>query len=155
LPYYASAVEDGIEGGFEWSVAPFPYTGDEPVQNIYGASTSVVKTDPQTQLASWLFLKYWASAENSAKWVEASNYFPPRASVAAELDDYFVENEAFGVAFDLLQYGKAEAPIAGYDNVRDLVSEAFSSIVFNGADPASTLADLEAQANQIMEESAP
>jgi multiple sugar transport system substrate-binding protein len=155
LPYYASAVDDGETGGFEWSVGPFPYTGDEPVQNIYGASTSIVKTDPQTQLASWLFLKFWASTENSARWVQASDYFPARASVAAELSDYMAENEAFGTAFDLLQYGKAEAPIAGYDNVRDLVSEAFSAIVFDGADPASTLADLDAQANQIMEESAP
>jgi multiple sugar transport system substrate-binding protein len=155
LPYYVSAVNDGETGGFEWSVAPVPYTGENPVQNIYGASTSIVKTDPQTQLASWLFLKFWSSAENQAKWVQASDYFPSRASVAAELSDYMVENAAFGTAFDLLQYGKAEVPVAGYDNVRDIIAETFIAIVFDGADVQESLDALNAQANEIMEESAP
>ncbi len=141
LPFYASAVDDGEVGEFEWGVAPIPYTGDTPVQNIYGASTSIVRTDPQTQLASWLFLKHWSSAENQAKWVQASDYFPARNSVAEGLSDYITANEAFGTAFSLLQYGKAEAPVAGYDNIRDLVAEAFNAIVFDGADIESTLAE--------------
>ena len=155
LPYYISAVDDGEVGGFAWSVAPFPYTGAEPVQNIYGGSVSVVKTDPATQLAAWLFLQHWTSAANQATWAEASNYFPARQSVAAGMSDYMVENEAYGTAFDLLQYGKAEAPVAGYDNVRDAVEQAFINIVFGGADAATTLADLELEANEVLAESAP
>lgn len=155
LPYYASAVNDGETGGFEWSVAAFPHTTAEPVQNIYGASTSIVKTDPQSQLASWLFLKFMSTPENAAAWVQASDYFPSRASVAAELSDYMAENAAFGTGFDLLQYGKAEAPVAGYDPIRNEVSEAMIAIVFDGADVVETLAALEVTANQIMEESAP
>ncbi|PIE82417.1 MAG: hypothetical protein CSA11_00555, partial [Chloroflexi bacterium] len=141
-------------GGFNWSVAPIPYSGSEPVQNIYGASTSIVQTDPVGQLASWLFLKYWAQPENQVAWSQSSNYFPARASVADAMGDYMAENEAFGTAFNLLQYGKAEAPVAGYDNVRDEVEEAFSAIA-DGADIESTLAALETRANEIMEESAP
>ncbi len=155
LPYYASAVNDGDTGGFEWSVTAFPHTTPDPVQNIYGASTSIVKTDPQSQLASWLFLKFLSSPENAAKWVPASDYFPARISVAAQLSDYMAENAAFGTAFDLLQYGKAEAPVAGYDPIRNEVSEAMIAMVFDGADVAETLAALEVTANQIMEESAP
>lgn len=155
LPYYTSAVNDGETGGFEWSVAAFPHTTADPVQNIYGASTSIVKTDPQSQLASWLFLKFLSSPENAANWVPASDYFPARASVAADLSDYIAGNEAFGTAFDLLQYGKAEAPVAGYDPIRNEVSEAMNAMIFDGADVAETLAALEVTANQIMEESAP
>ena len=155
LPFYASAVNDGETGGFAWSVAPVPYTGDNPVQNIYGASTSVTKTDPATQLASWLFLKYWTSPEAQAEWAKASNYFPTRASVAENMSDYFAENEAYATAFDLLQYGKSEPPVAGYDNIRDIAEQTFIDIVFNGADPETALAELDAQANAIQEESAP
>ncbi len=155
LPYYASAVNDGETGGFEWSVAAFPHTTAEPVQNIYGASTSIVKTDPQSQLASWIFLKFLSTPENAAKWVPASDYFPARASVAAQLSDYMTENAAFGTAFDLLQYGKAEAPVAGYDPIRDDVSQAFAAIVFDGADVESTLAALEETANEKMADAAP
>ena len=155
LPYYSSAVADGEVGGFEWTVAPIPYTGADPVQNIYGGSVSIVKTDPATQLASWLFLKYWTEAENQATWAVASNYFPARQSVAENMSDYMAENEAYGKAFTYLPYGKAEAPVAGYDNVRDAVEQAFIDIVFGGADAATTLADLEMEANDIMAESAP
>ncbi len=155
LPFYVGAVDDGEAGGFEWTVSPIPYTGSEPVQNIYGASTSIVRTDPQTQLASWLFLKYWAEPENQAIWAQSSNYFPARASVIDNLSEYMAENEAYGKSFEWLQYGKAEAPVAGYDNVRDVVEEAAIAIIFDGADVESTLADLEVQANDILEESAP
>jgi multiple sugar transport system substrate-binding protein/sn-glycerol 3-phosphate transport system substrate-binding protein len=155
LPFYADAVNDGEVGSFAWTVAPLPYTGNVPVQNIYGASVSIIRTDPQTQLASWLFLKFWSSPENQAKWTQASNYFPVRASAIAELSDYMSENTTFGTAFDLLQYSKAEAPVAGYDNIRNIVNETMIAIVFDGADVTESLAALETQANKIMAESAP
>ncbi|MCP4417678.1 MAG: extracellular solute-binding protein, partial [Chloroflexi bacterium] len=155
LPYYASAVDDGEIGGFAWSVAPIPYTGAEPVQNTYGGNVSIGKTDPQTQLASWIFLKYWFESANQASWVEASNYFPARNSVAANLSSYMAENAAYGTAFDLLQYGKSEPQVTSYDNVRDAAEQAFIDIVFSGADAETTLANLEANANQIMADAAP
>ncbi len=155
LPFVKSGVNDGEVGGFNWSVAAIPHTTPDPVQNIYGASISIPKTTPEQQLAAWLFLKYWTSPEPQAQWAEASNYFPARRSVAEGMSDYFAENEAYKTAFDLLQYGKTEAPIAGYDNVRDAVEEAFIDIVFNGADIQSTLDALTEQANEIQADSAP
>lgn len=154
LPFYRSAVEEGEAGGFEWSVAPIPYTGDAPTQNIYGASVSIPRTDPQTQLAAWLFIRYYTSPEIQARWVRASNYFPVRESVAAGLDEYFAENPAYETAFELLKYGKTEPPVAGYDNVRDVAEEAFNRILA-GEDADAVLADLDMQANQILEEAAP
>ena len=46
-------------------------------------------------------------------------------------------------------------PVAGYDNIRDIAEQTFIDIVFNGADPETALAELDAQANAIQEESAP
>lgn len=155
IPFYASAVNDGETGGFEWSVSAIPYTTDNPVQNIYGASISIPKTTPEQQLAAWLFLKYWTEPEQQARWSRASNYFPVRNSVADGLDEYFEENPAFEAAFQLLPFTKAEPPIAGYDNVRDVVEEAFINIIFNGADAESSLAELDVTANQIQADSAP
>ncbi|MFQ5400461.1 MAG: extracellular solute-binding protein [Anaerolineae bacterium] len=154
LPFYKSAVDGGEAGGFNWSVAPIPYTAETPVQNIYGASVSIPKTDPQTQLAAWLFLKYYTSPEIQARWAKASNYFPVRESVAEGLSDYFNENPAYQTAFDLLQYGKTEAPVAGYDLVRDEARAAFNRIL-TGEDAATVLAELDAAANAILAEAAP
>ncbi|MCO5198143.1 MAG: extracellular solute-binding protein [Anaerolineae bacterium] len=155
LPFVRSAVDDGATGGFNWSIAPIPYTTAEPVMNIYGASVSVPKTTPEQQLAAWLFLKYYTSSDIQARWAEASNYFPVRASVVEGLSDYIAENPAYEAGFELLKYAKAEPPVAGYDNVRDEASQAMSAIVFEGADIEETLANLDATANQLLADSAP
>lgn len=154
LPFYASAVNDGETGGFSWSVAPIPYTTDEPVMNIYGASVSIPQTDPKTQLAAWLFLRYYTSPDVQASWAVASNYFPVRESVADGLGDYFGENPAYEAAFNLLPFSKAEPPVAGYDNIRDAAEQAFIRVL-DGEDPATVLAELDEEANSILAEAAP
>ena len=151
LPYYKSAVEEGAN--FNWSVAPIPHTTDDPVQNIYGASISMPKHEPERELAAWLFLKYYTSPEVQAKWAQASNYFPVRASVAEKLQEsgYFDENPAYAKAFDLLQYGHTEPPVPGYDFVRDMVGEAMAAIA-DGADVQATLDQLTEDANANLAE---
>ncbi len=165
LPFYKSAVDEGEAGGFNWSVAAIPHTTEDPVMDIYGASVSIPRTDPATQLAAWLFLKYYTSPEIQARWARASNYFPVRRSVAEGLDDYFAENPAYEEAFKLLPYAKSEPPVAGYDNVRDAAEAAFNRILsgedvngdgaFDMADVEMILAELDAQANEILAEAAP
>ncbi|MEZ4632034.1 MAG: extracellular solute-binding protein [Deinococcales bacterium] len=148
LPFYRSAVESGAQ--FNWSVAPLPHVGEDPVMNIYGASVSMPDTgDLAKQVAAWLFVKYYTSAEVQAKWVRASNYFPVRKSVADDLGDYFEADPAYAAAFALLDYSKAEPPMPGYDFVRDLVSEAMAAII-DGDDVKSTLDNLTQESNDIL-----
>jgi len=149
LPYYQSTVEEGAN--FAWSVAAIPHTTPEPVMNIYGASVSIPKTTPEAELATWLFVKYYTSAEVQAKWATVSGYFPVRASVAAGMTDYFAANPAFKTAFDMLQYGAFEPPVPGYDFARDMVEEAMAAIA-DGADVASTLAATNVDANASLAE---
>jgi multiple sugar transport system substrate-binding protein len=154
LPFYAAAVNEGATGGFEWSVAAIPHTTSDPVMNIYGASVSIPRTDAQTQLAAWLFVRYYTSSEVQADWARASNYFPVRASVADGLDEYFAEDPAYEAAFRLLPYSKREAPVAGYDNIRDVMTGAFEEILAGG-DIDTVLANAEVEANRILAEAAP
>ena len=150
LPFYQSAVDAG--SGHAWSVAAIPHTTEDPVMNIYGASVSIpAGHSAEETLASWLFLKYYTGTEAQAKWAIASQYFPVRQSVAAELGDFFAELPAFGTAFELLPYGHSEPPVPGYDFVRDIVTAAMADIA-NGADVASTLADVTEEANEILAE---
>lgn len=147
LPFYKSAVESG--SNHKWSVAPLPHTTPEPVQNIYGASISMPKTTPEAELAAWLFLKFFTSAEKQAEWAKASGYFPVRASVAENMSDFFAENEAFKTAFDMLKYGVFEPPVPGYDPVRLKINEAMA-VISTGGDVAATLAGLNKEANGIL-----
>jgi len=144
--YYQRDIDEGAQ--FNWSVAPIPYTSEQPVMNLYGTSISLPVADPEAQLASWLFLKYFTSSEVQNTWAQASNYFPVRASVADGLTEsgYFAANPAYASAFDLLQYGTSEPPVPGYDFVRGMVEEAMAAIV-DGADIQSTLDQLTEDAN--------
>jgi multiple sugar transport system substrate-binding protein len=159
LPYYASAIESS-DRPFEWGVAPFPTVSasDQAVQNVYGASLSVtnIGSTPEEQLASWLFIKFLTGKSQQAVWVRESNYFPVRASVADDLDDYFGENPQFKLAFDILTSSEltAEPPYAGYDEVRDVVSSTFNAIL-DGADIESALADLDEEAEFVYEDAKP
>jgi ABC-type glycerol-3-phosphate transport system substrate-binding protein len=116
----------------------------------------MLKSTPEKQLASWLFLKWLTGPEQQARWVEATNYFPVRKSTTASLGDYMAKNPNYKVAFDLLQnsIAKAEPPFAGYDEVRDIVEAGFNKIL-DGADIAATLRDIEDEANRVHLEAAP
>ena len=157
LPYYAKAVAEGEQGEFEWSVAPLPYKdgGDVPVQNVYGAPIAVPKTTPEQELAGWLFLKWFTSSENNARWAKISNYFPVRASAAEGMADYFAENPTFKTAFDMLQYGTFEAQwCACYEDVRRKMENSYN-LILEGQDIDATLAQLQADANTSLAENAP
>ncbi len=151
LPFYGAAVEAGAN--FNWSVAPVPYVGENPVQNIYGASVSITRSTPEAELATWLFVKYYTSAEVQARWAVASNYFPVRSSSAESLADYMMENEAFTTAFELLPFTKAEPTVPGYDPVRAEMQSALESII-SGIDTRpiqEILDDLNEFANEELE----
>jgi multiple sugar transport system substrate-binding protein len=149
LPFYQQAADAGEAGTFEWSVAPPPHTG-RPAVNVYGASVSVPLTTPERQLAAWLFVRWFTEPAQQAEWVGISNYFPVRYSVADSLGDFFAKDPRFADAFGILQTSdtKAEPPFLGYSDVRDMVNAAYNAII-DGADIDETLADLNAEANEI------
>ena len=130
---------------FEWSVAAIPHTTPDPVQNVYGASVSIPKSTPERELAAWLFVKYYTSADVNAEWAKASGYFPVKQSVAAKFQDVFDANPAYKTAFDLLKFGKFEPPVPGYDFVRDNVIEPVMTNIVD--DPTADVKALLDQAN--------
>ncbi len=154
LPYYGDAVEaDGTP--FEWSVAAIPHTTPDPVMNIYGASVSIPKSTPERELAAWMFVKYYTSAEVNAAWAKASGYFPVKASVADEVTAEFAGNkDAYGTAIALLPYGVFEPPVPGYDFVRDNVIEVVMTSIVDDVttDVKALLDEANVAANDILAE---
>ena len=156
IPFYDDAVKKGKDGAFDWSVAAIPYTTAKPVVDVYGASVSIPKTTAERQLGAWLFTKWFSEPAQQYRWLELSNYFPVRKSVAASMGDYLKKNPKFKDAWDLLNASTttAEPPFAGYDLVRDAASQAFTAIL-DGADVTKTLSDLDVKANKIHKEASP
>jgi multiple sugar transport system substrate-binding protein len=108
-------------------------------------------TNPETQLAAWVFVKWFTSAEIQAEWVRISNYFPTRADAAEYLTDYLEENPQWATAMGLLPYSAYEPQLISYQSVRDAAQAAFNEIM-QGADIQATLDALTDEANALQEE---
>ena len=155
MPYYKGDVntvaeENGTEPD-EWSVAALPHTTADPVQNIYGGDVMIPATNAETQLAAWIFVKYYTSPAVQADWVKASNYFPTRAATSDFLGDYMSENPRWANAVELLPYGTYEPQLISYQGVRDAADQAFNAIL-QGADIQETLDNLTTEANELQAE---
>ena len=148
LPFVTSAVEDGLD--FTWTVTYPPNELEEPIVNVYGASVSLCKTTPQQQLAAWLFVKWFTEPAQQARWVRASNYFPVRRSTASELDEYLEKNARYKAAYELLDFGKSEPTLSGYQQVRRVLQEAMVEII-EGGDMDRVLADVQQDANRTIQ----
>lgn len=151
LPYYEKEVNNS--GRFRWGVTALPHTTADPVLNVYGPSFSLPRTAPERELAAWLFVRYFTSPAVQARWAQASDYFPVRASAAESMAAHFSANPPYQAAFDMLKWGKAEPPTPGYDAVRTKVREALIAMLRAPyADVQSTLEQLNTEANTILAE---
>ncbi|MDP6982402.1 MAG: ABC transporter substrate-binding protein [Candidatus Latescibacteria bacterium] len=149
LPYVQSAIDAGP--GFDWKVAAPPRTVSKPVVNFYGASVSVGVTSPERQLAAWIFLKWFTEPAQQAHWVKASNYFPARKSTGELLTTYIQDNPRYGIVYELLEFGKPEPSVSGYEPVRRLVAQAVIKVM-QGGDMDAALAQLQAEASATLED---
>lgn len=158
LPFVQDAVAKGAN--FKWSIAMLPNSG-KPAVNLYGASVSVYKTTPEQELATWLVIKFLGEKTQTTKWAISTGYLPVRASAKDDVlkgltwpDDV---KAAYTKMFDWFQYAKVEAPVGGYDPVRDLITKEMMPKVI--ADPkldvAALVKNIVTQSNTILKEYAP
>lgn len=149
LPYYRGAVDDS--GTFEWAVASPPTALGHPVVDVYGPSATIFKKTPERELAAWLFLNYWSEPDRVAEWAKIANYFPIRRSAIESeiMQEYIAENPNYQTAFDLLSYGRVEPNVAGWQAVRDLLSDAMKEAI-EGGDPTTILDAKAAEAADIL-----
>jgi multiple sugar transport system substrate-binding protein/sn-glycerol 3-phosphate transport system substrate-binding protein len=153
LPDYRSAVVDGA--GFDWSISLLPTALGTPRPAIYGPSLSIFETEPERQLAAWLFVKWFTQPEQQAHWARMSSDFPVRAAAAELMEEYFTEHPAYEKAFGFLAYEPATMPaVAGYELCRDEINQMLAGVA-SGDDPQAWLRETIAECNAALEAAAP
>ena len=151
LPYQANDFADAGNDDV-WGPIPLPTVVGEPVVDLYGPSFAMVSSTPEEQLASWLFMKWFTEPENQAKWIEASAYYPTRASVLDLLGDYMESNQRWANSLASLEYGKVEPRFESYESVRQALEESIVQIAQEGftADQIpGLLAELQAEVDEL------
>jgi multiple sugar transport system substrate-binding protein len=146
IPLYQAAME-AAENTDIWGVTTLPYSATVPAPIVYGSDLIIPATNPETQLAAWIFVKWFTAPEQQVQRMYASGDFPTRASVAAQADgESFAEQWLQALA--LLPYGVYEPQLISYASERDTVTKAFNQIM-QGTDTKTVLDRLTREANAL------
>lgn len=147
LPQIFDAVE--ARGGFRWNVSPVPYGKRDPSLTISGPAWVMLKSSPAKQLASWLFIRWFAETPQTARWSQLTGLLPLRQSAGQGLADEFATNPGLKVAFDLLSVARAQPDIPQWDAIAELLVHAVNSSV-QGNDPGQALNEAARSADNLL-----
>jgi len=150
MDYWGAAVEEGSQ--HNWTVVPLPHVTETPVVNMFGPDWSVTDTDEAEEVASFLWLQHWARADMQADFIRATDYYPANLDSLAMLEEHRAAKPQWATGSQYLGYGKIEASVAAYQDVRRLAGPALAEII-EGGDYATILEDLAIEANEALEDS--
>ncbi len=126
LPSYARSMATASNSD-QWTVLSFP--GDtQSSLIIYGSSFVVLKSTPEQQLASWLFMRWMLAPEQQAKWVESTGLFPLRTSSLSLLNDYKNSHPQWAAAIALIPQGQIQPQLASWRTVRVMLGDGFDNM---------------------------
>jgi multiple sugar transport system substrate-binding protein len=154
LTYYGIAFADA-ENDDEWGFLPFVGPGGEKGTDAYTQTMGVLKSTPEQELASWLFIKFLTSPENQAKWIEASGYLPTQYSTEGMLTDYIAAVPQFQSTMAIAELGQSEPEtFTAWYSVRRALEDA-SAQLYAAEDEAAIdaiLAELDITAAELVAE---
>lgn len=153
LPYQVAAfeAEDAIQD--EWTIVQFPGVDGGLSVDLYGQYVAITNTNPERQMAAWVFLKYLTSPEVQAKWIEGSAYYPTRSDTVPLIEAYSQENAIWSTGLSFLDSGKAEPAWASWSQVRRDVGDSFAAILQGSVeDIPATLEALNVTAQEAIDE---
>lgn len=112
----------------EWEVLPFLSPQDKPAIAVYGPSFQILRSTPEKQLASWLFVQWLSGAERQAQLAQISGYYPVRASSLEHMGVLPAAHPQWKTAVDLLSYAHPEPALPSWQVVRWTVEDAATQL---------------------------
>ena len=146
-PFIAAAMKTPVN----WTVSTPP--GGKTV--MFGANVAVLKSTPQKQLASWLFVKWFSDAEQTADWATKSFYMPVRKSSANNeaLKTFWTSKDPQGKqAYEQIGSSIPEPNVRGQQDIRDVIFNMMTSVTTGKATPEAAIKDAGTKANQILKD---
>ena len=154
LPFILAAVKAPASPSSIVISAPPQADPAKPRTVMFGANVAVLKSDPQRQLASWLFIKWFAEQQQTADWATKSYYMPVRKSSADSqaLKDYWTKTPQGKQAYDTIGASIPEPNVRGQQDIRDVITNMIVSVTTGKATPEQAIKDAGTKANNILKE---
>jgi len=140
IPFQQSAMDDAGNQDV-WGAIAFPGPDGTSYVNAFGQMIGVVRTNPDQDLASWLFLKWLTSPGGQALWISKTGFFPSQTTT--DVGTRSADDPIWGGALALLSNAKAEPNLAAHGAVRGEIQDAYFAIV-DAPDEAAVIAILDA-----------
>jgi sn-glycerol 3-phosphate transport system substrate-binding protein len=123
-----------------------------------GGSLYIVKGLPDAQRkAAWEFLKFATNPVNQMFWAKATGYQASnkKAVESLEMKQLWEKDPRTRTTYEQLAYARPEdyTWLAPFQEVRDLFNEAWDKTILNDLDPKATLAEAQARADKILQQS--
>jgi multiple sugar transport system substrate-binding protein len=129
LKYYGYAYADGLFPDDEWGFLAFPGPDGGQGVDAFTQTFGVLKSTPEQELASWLWIKFLTAPANQSTWVEASGYLPTQFSTEAMLTDYIASVPQFQSTLALAALGQGEPEtFTAWASVRRAVDDAAAQL---------------------------
>lgn len=149
-------MQAGAEGNWELRSASLPSFGDQPVvPTNSGAALFVFSQDPAKQAAAWELMKFLTS--DTAYTAIASNigYLPLRTDLVDDPDtlgDWYDENPLAEPNLEQLADIRSTVSFPGSDyvEIRSGMLEAVEDVVFQGADPSTTMTQAQEAGQKLL-----
>ncbi|KIL43075.1 ABC transporter substrate-binding protein [Jeotgalibacillus campisalis] len=120
-----------IEDQFEWGISLIPQGDlDNKSTGLWGGNHIMFKAEPEQELASWVFMKYFAGAQAQAIYAEKTGYFPAvQSSLETDLlkEDYEANPQKMDAFEQVFPHARITTPSAASRPVNDTVTEAIAN----------------------------
>jgi ABC-type glycerol-3-phosphate transport system substrate-binding protein len=121
----------------DWTVTVTPplAEGETGALQLFTPGIMMGAATPEAQLASWIFLRFFAQADVSQQWAEAMSFFPVNLTAAANLTP---ANPYFGAVNDLIASGGVNIYLSpqqlSYGAVRGILATGLADVTSGGLD---------------------
>ncbi|KPL83830.1 hypothetical protein SE15_00875 [Thermanaerothrix daxensis] len=120
-----------------WTVRPYPGQ-DKPLVMISGLSYGILRTTPQTELATWLFIRWLMEPAQQAALVRAGGGYPMGPSTAALLEDYRASLPVWNEALGLIPIAQIPPNTPAWRQAQWVLQDAFAQAL-QGTTPRESL----------------
>lgn len=148
---------DLIQSKFKWGVTlpPMGTAQVKPQTELYGGNHVMLKSDPQKQLASWIFMKYFGGAEAQAIYAAKTGYFPAvkGAMTSALVKENYSKNPQKQQAFDEVSvHARIQPPHAAVNTMNAIIKDGLTAVFQNKMTPEQALKDMQAKTEKAVKD---
>jgi len=138
-------------------VTRVPAVPGNEVVDSYGAGVGVLHSSEDEDRAAWLFIRWLAEQEQTARWAALSGYFPVRISATTHpsMTQKLADDAQYAQAYALLPLTRNEPTVRGYEQIRGIIEGAIGEIFYNSADVTATLQAAALEVDALLDESGP